>query len=83
MPYVIVETVKGILDNDEKKLLLDRITDVLVEIEGKGNPAFRKEVWVKIDEQEPHHWMRGGLVPTAERITALFGKLEPDGSRKR
>jgi len=82
MPHVIIQTIKGILDNDQKKQLLEKVTDVLVEVEGKGNPAFRKEVWVRLDEQDPAHWMRGGVIPTAERISAIFGKIEPDGTRK-
>jgi 4-oxalocrotonate tautomerase len=82
VPHVIIQTIRGILDNDQKKQLLEKVTDVLVEVEGKGNPAFRKEVWVRLDEQDPTHWMRGGVIPTAERITAIFGKIEPDGTRK-
>lgn len=82
MPYVIIQTVRGVLDNNQKKQLLERVTDVLVEVEGKGNPAFRKEVWVRLDEQEPNHWMRGGIIPTAERISAIYGKIAPDGTRK-
>ena len=82
MPHVIIQTVKGILDNEQKKQLLEKITDVLVEVEGKGNPAFRKEVWVRLDEQEPNHWIRGGVTPTAERISEIFGKIGPDGTRK-
>jgi 4-oxalocrotonate tautomerase len=81
MPYVIVQTVKGILDNDQKKRLLERLTAVMVEIEGKGDPAFRKEVWVRLDEQEPNHWVCGGVIPTPARISEKFGKIEPDGTR--
>jgi 4-oxalocrotonate tautomerase len=82
MPFVTVQTVKGILDDNQKKNLLDRLADVLVEIEGKGDPAFRKEVWVKIDEQEPNHWMRGGIHHTKEGIVKKFGAIPPDGIRK-
>jgi len=42
MPHVIIQTVKGILDNEQKKQLLEKITDVLVEVEGKGNPPFAR-----------------------------------------
>jgi len=82
MPFVTVQTVKGILDKAQKQQLLERLTDLLVEIEGRGNPAFRKEVWVRLDEQEPNHWMRGGLVHTEEGIAKVFGKIEADGSRR-
>jgi 4-oxalocrotonate tautomerase len=82
MPFVTVQTVKGILDNEQKKRLLERLTDVLVEIEGNGNPAFRKEVWVRLDEQEPNHWMRCGVIHTAEGVAKVFGEIGPDGNRK-
>jgi len=26
--------------------------------------------------------MRGGIIPTAERINEIFGKIEPDGTRR-
>ena len=82
MPFVNVLTVKGILDDNQKNELLERLTDVLVEIEGKGDPAFRKEVWVRIDEQEPKHWVRGGIHHTPEGIAKKFGAIPSDGIRK-
>ena len=44
MPYVNVRTVARALDDADKKELLDRITQVLVDVEGGGNPAFRQFV---------------------------------------
>jgi Tautomerase enzyme len=44
MPYITVSTVRGILDIGQKQALLERITDLMVEIEGQGNPEFRKSV---------------------------------------
>jgi 4-oxalocrotonate tautomerase len=70
-----LQIIKGILDDAQKKRLLERLTDVLVEVEGNGDPAFRKDVWVKIEEQEPNHWM------TAELIARKFGAIGPDSVR--
>ena len=53
MPYVTISTVRGILDVAQKKTLLERVTDLMVEVEGQGNPEFRRNVWVRIEEQEP------------------------------
>lgn len=47
MPFVNVQTVKGMLDERQKSELLSRITELLVEIEGRGDPAFRQSVWVE------------------------------------
>jgi hypothetical protein len=43
MPYITVSTVRGILDIGQKQALLERITDLMVEIEGRAirNSASR------------------------------------------
>ena len=64
MPFVNVRTFKGALSNKEKKELQNKITDLLVEYEGKGNPEFRKFVWVMLEEEEPKNWMIGGTTIT-------------------
>ena len=46
MPYVTISTVRGIFDVAQKQALLQRVTDLMVEVEGQGNPDFRRNVWV-------------------------------------
>ena len=41
MPFVNVQTIKGIMTAEQKSELLRRMTDLLVEIEGQGDPQFR------------------------------------------
>ncbi|MBR0931247.1 tautomerase family protein [Bradyrhizobium diazoefficiens] len=79
MPYVTISTVRGILDAAQKKQLLERVTDLLVE--GQGSADFRRNVWVRIEEQEPTHWSLGGMQPTAEIIAGTFGAIGADGLR--
>ncbi|MBR0974377.1 MULTISPECIES: tautomerase family protein [Bradyrhizobium] len=81
MPYITISTVRGILDAAQKKTLLERVTDLLVEVEGQGNPEFRRNVWVRIEEQEPSHWSLGGMQPTSEIIASTFGTIGADGVR--
>ena len=81
MPYITVSTVRGILDIGQKQALLERITDLMVEIEGQGNPEFRKVVWVKIDEQDPSHWSLGGMTASSEQIAQMYGTIGADGRR--
>lgn len=81
MPFIAISTVRGVLDTAQKQTLLERITDLMVEIEGQGNPDFRRNVWVKIEEQEPSHWVAGGMIPTSEMITKVFGPIGEDGRR--
>jgi 4-oxalocrotonate tautomerase len=81
MPYITISTVRGILDVAQKKMLLERVTDLMVEVEGHGNPEFRKNIWVRIEEQEPSHWSLGGMQPTSEIIASTFGAIGADGVR--
>lgn len=72
MPFVNVQTIKGIMTAEQKNELLCRMTDLMVEIEGRGDPQFRQSVWVRIDEHEPEQWSLGGIQPTSEMIAAKF-----------
>ncbi|QOZ69688.1 tautomerase family protein [Bradyrhizobium arachidis] len=83
MPYITISTVRGILDAAQKKALLERITDLMVEVEGQGSPDFRRNVWVRIEEQEPAHWSLGGTPLTSEIIAGTFGAIGADGVRVR
>lgn len=64
MPFVRVSTVRGMLDHGKKQELKQRLTDVLVDIEGGGDPAFRQFVWVQIEEEEAENWCIGGVNAT-------------------
>jgi len=68
MPFVSVKTIKGLLSQEQKHYLMEKITELLIETEGGGNPAFRKMVWIRIEEEEPGHWQVGELRPTEEFI---------------
>jgi 4-oxalocrotonate tautomerase len=71
MPFVNVTTIKGLLSADQKQEVINKISDVLVAVEGGGNPSFRKMVWVSLDERDPESFGLGELRPTAA-TTAQF-----------
>lgn len=77
MPFVNVQTIKGIMNDEQKSELLRRMTDLMVEIEGRGDPEFRRSVWIRIDEHDPELWSLGGLQPTAEMIAKTFAITQP------
>ena len=81
MPYVTISTVRGIFDVAQKQALLQRVTDLMVEVEGQGNPDFRRNVWVKIEEGEPASWSLGGMIPTPDMIAGMFGAIGEGGQR--
>lgn len=71
MPFVKISTLKGALDDAQKRELQNRLTDLMVEIEGKGNPSFRQFVWVMIQEEDPSHWSIGGNQLSIEAFNAI------------
>ena len=73
MPFINVRTAMGLLDASQKQQLHQRLTDVLVEVEGRRNPAFRSVVFVLIEEEEPTSWSLGGEQVTPEQLAALIG----------
>jgi 4-oxalocrotonate tautomerase len=76
VPFLNLRTVKGLLNDDQKKYLMDKFTELLVETEGGGNPEFRKMVWIQIEEEEPKHWQLGELRPTPETISDFVRQRE-------
>lgn len=75
MPFVNVRTAKGLLDEEEKRELHRRITDVMVEIEGRGNPDFVAFVSVLIEECDASAWSVHGEPLTADAIARLRADL--------
>ena len=73
MPFVNVRTAKGLLDASQKQELHQRLTEVMVDVEGRGNAAFRSLVVVLIEEEEPTSWSLGGMQVTAEQLEASIG----------
>ncbi len=71
MPFVTVRTLKGALDEAQKETLQTRITDLLVEIEGRGSEGFRQFVWVLIEEEEPSNWSLGGHQLSLDALKAV------------
>ncbi len=62
MPIVRVEIAKGVATVEQKRKVIRRITDVLVEELGR-NPEY---VFVLIDEVDTDNWGRNGQ-PLSER----------------
>lgn len=60
MPYVKVEIAKGIADQNQKRAVIRRITDVLAEELGR-NPEY---IFVVIDEVDTDNWGRKGMTLT-------------------
>jgi 4-oxalocrotonate tautomerase len=76
MPYLQLHTVKGMLSPEQKHKLMEKLSDLLVEIEGGGDPSFRKTVWIRIDEGEPENWRIGEITPDHAAIARFVDARE-------
>ncbi len=69
MPYVKVEIAKGIADADQKRAVIRRMTEVLVEELGR-NPEY---IFIVIDEVDTDNWGRKGMT-----LTDLWSQTKTD-----
>ena len=70
MPLVDIQLIEGVFSNDQKRAMIEKITDAMVEIEGE---AMRAVTWIRIQEVASGEWGIGGKPLTAGDIKALRG----------
>ena len=68
MPLVDIQLIKGVFDDDQKRTMIEKVTDTLVEIEGE---AMRGVTWVRIQEIASGEWGIGGRALTAADVKAI------------
>jgi 4-oxalocrotonate tautomerase len=71
MPLVTVDVIKDVFSTQEKATILEKITEVMVAIEGE---ALRSVTWVRIREFEQGDWAVGGQRLNAQAIHQMQGK---------
>jgi 4-oxalocrotonate tautomerase len=73
MAFVHVRVVTGVLDDSEKQPLIGGITELVVDVEGKGNRDFSQYRWVIVDEIE------SGMLGVAEQSLTTVDVLKARG----
>jgi 4-oxalocrotonate tautomerase len=68
MPYVNVKLIEGVLDSDQKREIIEKVTEAMIEIEGEN---MRGVTWVVVDEVKSGDWGIGGQAMTTEAVRAL------------
>lgn len=68
MPMVNVKLIEGVFTADQKREMIEKLTDTMVEIEGEN---MRGVTWVVIDEVKSGQWGLGGQPLTTEDVHAL------------
>ena len=70
MPLITVRTLEGLLTPDQKKEMIERVTEAALSVEGE---AFRPVAWVIVEEVPSGAWGIGGQALTTEAARRLSG----------
>ncbi len=68
MPMINVRLIEGVFDDSQKREMIEKLTDTMVEIEGEN---MRGVTWVVIDEVKSGDWGIGGQGLTTADVHAL------------
>jgi 4-oxalocrotonate tautomerase len=68
MPLVTIEVIKDVFTPEQKKELIEKVTDAMLAVEGE---AMRPVTWVKINEIEQNDWAVGGQLLDAAAVHAM------------
>ena len=63
MPLITVRTLEGLLTPEQKKAMIERVTDAALSVEGA---AFRPVTWVIVEEVPSGAWGIAGRALTTE-----------------
>jgi 4-oxalocrotonate tautomerase len=68
MPLVDIHVIRGVFSPEQKRTMIERVTDAMVAIEGE---PMRGVTWVKVNEVESGEWAIGGKPLTTEAVKAI------------
>jgi len=68
MPFVNVKLIEGVFDAEQKRDMIDKLTETMVSIEGEN---MRGVTWVVIEEVNSGEWGIGGQALTTADVKAL------------
>jgi 4-oxalocrotonate tautomerase len=68
MPLVTIDVIKDVFTPDQKRQLIDNVTEAMIAVEGE---AMRPVTWVRINELEQGDWAIGGQRLSAADVHAM------------
>jgi 4-oxalocrotonate tautomerase len=71
MPMVTVKVIEGVFTAEQKREMISRITDAMVEVEGE---SLRPVTWVLVEEVRSGQWGIGGNGLSTADVHALQGQ---------
>ena len=68
MPLINVKIIEGVFSSDQKREIIERLTDAMVTIEGEN---MRQVTWCVIEEVKSGEWGIGGNALSTDHVRAL------------
>ena len=68
MPLVTIDVIKDAFTPDQKKQIIEKVSEAMIEVEGEG---MRPVTWVKINEIAQGDWAIGGKCLNAAAVHAM------------
>jgi 4-oxalocrotonate tautomerase len=68
MPLVNVKLIEGVFNDEQKREMIEKLTETMVEIEGEN---MRGVTWVRVNEFESGDWAIGGKALKTSDVQAL------------
>jgi 4-oxalocrotonate tautomerase len=68
MPFVQIKVIEGVLTTEQKKQMLEKVSEAVISVEGQG---VRNLTTVVIEEVRSEDWASGGRVISAEEARAI------------
>ena len=68
MPFVNVKLIEGVFDADQKREIIERLTETMVGIEGEN---MRQVTWVVVEEVRSGDWGIGGNALSTDDVKSL------------
>ena len=68
MPLIQVKLIENVFSSDQKREIIERLTDAMVEVEGE---SMRPVTWVTIEEVASGEWGIAGNALTTADVKAL------------
>jgi 4-oxalocrotonate tautomerase len=68
MPLVQIKVIEGVFSASQKREIIERVTDAMVEVEGEN---MRPVTWVVVEEVRSGEWAIGGKPLSTADVKAL------------
>ena len=71
MPFINVKVIEGVFDAEQKRDIIQKLTDTMVGIEGE---ALRPVTWVTVEEVRSGAWGIGGQALTTQDVQNMVAQ---------